>query len=180
MLGSPTFPDPPPALQQLRPNHHNNQICPTPMRQIGGRLAGMGWSHVGYVRRWCAHHRGEYAGAKRPKTSKLTIGTTSPRSPPSRNSRNGAILTIPRPPDTSGSALRLLPVSCPLLARPMPISRPAACPPCCGKRSFLKDSFFGEQRCSSPPLWLPRTGMEGTDESGRNYELTYVRTYVRT
>ena len=39
----------PPSLQQLRPNHHNNQICPTPMRQIGGRLAGMGRSHVGQV-----------------------------------------------------------------------------------------------------------------------------------
>ena len=37
----------PPFLQQLRPNHYKNQICPTPMRHIGGRLAGMGWSHVG-------------------------------------------------------------------------------------------------------------------------------------
>ena len=126
-----------------------------------------------------ANRRGELRRKLRPKISrKACIGTSSRRWRASRSSRNGAILTIPRPPDTSGSALRLLPVSCPLLARPMPISRPAACPPCCGKRSFLKDSFFGEQRCSSPPLWLPRTGMEGTDESGRNYELTYIRTYV--
>ena len=140
----------PPFLQQLRPNHYKNQICPTPMRQIGGRLAGMGWSHVGEVsckRTWKVETRGAPDNHARQLYWHFLAKVGSVEEFQARRDTD-----FFRPQDTSASALCLLPVSCPLLARPLPISRPAACPPCCGKCSFLKNSFFGEQRCSSPPL----------------------------
>ena len=168
----------PPSLQQLRPNPHHNRICPPPMSQIGGRLAGIGQSHVDQVagnRRWKLSQRPAPDHFKQ----KLDWHFIAKKGNIEEFQARRDIDLSPPPSDTSGSAPRLLAVSCPLLPRPLPISRPAACPPCRGKRSFLKDSLFGEQRCSSPPLWLPRTGVEGTDEGGRNYLRTYVARRVR-
>ena len=168
----------PPSLQPLRPNHHSNQICPTPMRQIGGRLAGMGWSHVGEVickRPWRIETRpapdnlknklGWHFIAKVASVQEFQARRDTDYSPPPRHLGFG-------PP----SPARLLSASCPSLAH-----FSSGCLPAMLWKTFVSQGqlFWRTAVLQPTPLVIP-TGIEGTDKSGRNYELTYVRTYIRT